>query len=104
MKPYKNLHARMDDIEECVNNRLRKLLVPDFARFIAKFKQTPRSIIEVKKQPLLSEFDPALVVSDKEEDIVDLMGRPFKDKGKQEDESDDKRSERKKRCRYETPK
>lgn len=68
--------------EEKVNNRLRELLVPNFASFTIEFKQTQADIAELKKKPLLTAFDPALVVSDEKEDIVDLMGRTFKDKGK----------------------
>lgn len=38
MKPHKNLHAHMDDMEERVNNRLSELSSSNFSRFNAEFK------------------------------------------------------------------
>lgn len=56
----------------------------------------------MKKQTPPSAFDPVLVVSDKGKGLIDLMGRPLKDKGKKINENSDTRSERKKRHKDET--
>lgn len=86
----------MDDMKERVNNRLRKLSIPNFAKFVAKFKQEHTDIAEFKRQPPPSAFDPPLVVSDKAKDLIDFMGKPLKDKGKKIDESSNTKSKRKK--------
>lgn len=38
MKLCENLHVRMDDMEERVNNKLREILILDLARFTAELK------------------------------------------------------------------
>lgn len=48
-------------------------------------------------------FDPTFIKIDEEEDLIDLMGRLLKDKGKVVDESGEKMSSRKRRHRDETP-
>lgn len=35
LKPYQNIHARIDDIDERVNNQLNELFIPNFAQFMA---------------------------------------------------------------------
>lgn len=99
IKPYVNLYASMDDMEERVNNRLRELSILDFAIFMADFKQAHTDFDKLKKQPQPSVFDPALVVRDEKEGLIDLMGRPVKDKGKIIIKSGDALLERKKRHR-----
>lgn len=49
-------------------------------------------------------FDQVFVEIDEEEDLVDLIVKTLKDKGKLIDESEDKKSSRKKRHRDETTK
>lgn len=96
LKAYKNLHSRMDDMEERVNNWLQKLSIPDFAKFVVEFKQAQADIADLKEQPLSTVFDLALVISDKEEGLINLMGRKLKEKGKNIDESGDTRLEKRK--------
>lgn len=38
LKPYANLHAQMDDIEERVYGRLRELFITDLAKFTVELK------------------------------------------------------------------
>lgn len=68
----------MDDIEEWVNDRLRELFIPYLAKFPTKLKQAQADIIELKRQPVSSMFDPSYVEIDEKKDLVDLMGISLK--------------------------
>lgn len=72
----------MDDMLERVNNWLNELSIPDIAKFVAEFKQPKDDIAMLYKQLLPLTYDLVLVISDKEEVLVDLMDRTLKDKGK----------------------
>lgn len=61
----------------------------DLAQFMAELRQAQADIAELKIQPHQLAFDPSLIISDEDEDILDLIGMPLKDKGKQVDESVD---------------
>lgn len=76
---------------------MRDLSILDIAMFMAEFKLAQAAIPKLKKQQPPSTFDLVLVVSDKEEGLFDLIGRPFKNKGKKIDESGDRKLERKER-------
>ncbi|KAM3324880.1 hypothetical protein P3S67_000004 [Capsicum chacoense] len=61
-----------------------------------EFKQAQTNIVELKsKQPQKPIFYLALVINDEAEGIVDLLGKPLKDKGKKVNESADKSTNRK---------
>lgn len=49
LNPYENLHMRMNDMEERVNNRLRELSIVDLSRFTAELKLERAKIIELQK-------------------------------------------------------
>lgn len=90
LKPYENLHLQIDDMEECVNNKKEDLSIPDIARFTVILKQAQTDIVELKGQLVLVMFDSAFVEIDGEEDLVDLMGKLQKSKGKVIDKSREK--------------
>lgn len=87
----------MDDIDN-------KLSILDFTHFMVEFKQAQDDIVELKSQPPPLAFDTTLVIINKEEGLVDLMGRPLKDKGNKVYESSDQKLKRKRRHRDESQK
>lgn len=78
LKPYNNLHVNMDDMEEYVNDRMRKLSYPDIASFTTTLKQSQTDIAEFKRQPISSIFDQTFVEIKKEENFMDLIVSPLK--------------------------
>lgn len=77
----------MDDMEKCINKRLDELSLPNYAMFVPKLMQAQTYTGKLKRQALQPMFDQSLINSDKYEGLVDLMGKPLKDKVKQVNES-----------------
>lgn len=92
LKLYENIHVRMNNMEEQVNNRLWELSILDLARFFIELKQAQANIAKIKRKPILIMFDSASMEIDKEKDIMDLMVLLLKYKGKVISESRKRRS------------
>lgn len=105
IRPSQNIQLRMDHMEERINKRLDETSFPDLAKFMVEFKQAQAVIAELKsKQSQQPIFYPVLVMSDDDEGIVDLMGKPLKDKDKKQvDESAERKAARKRKREAMTP-
>lgn len=99
LKPYENLHAWINDMEEWANNRLRELSIPNLLRFTTELKQAQTAIVELKRQRVSSIFDLTFMEINKDEDLVDLMVKILKYEGKVVDKSAKKSLSRKRRHR-----
>ncbi|KAM3269739.1 hypothetical protein P3S67_029645 [Capsicum chacoense] len=93
---FKNFQIRMDHMEKRIYKRLDAMSILDLAKFMAEFKQAQTNIVELKsKQAQKPIFYLALVINDEDEGIVDLLGKPLKEKGKKVNEIADKSTNRK---------
>lgn len=54
-------------MEERVNNQLKEISIPDFAKFMAEFKLAQTNFAELKRQTPSTVFDSSLVISDEKE-------------------------------------
>lgn len=71
----------MDDMEERVNNRLRELSVTSLSQFTYELKQAHIGIAELKRKPIPNIFY-LRIVEVEEDDIINLIDQPLKDKDK----------------------
>lgn len=53
-------------MEECVNNRLNKLFIPNISSFMIEFRRAQADIIELKNQPPQSIFNLAVAINDED--------------------------------------
>ncbi|MCE3051131.1 ADP-ribosylation factor GTPase-activating protein agd4 [Datura stramonium] len=73
---YKNLHARVDDMEAQVNDRLKYLIVPDLTRSIAEQKKAQDDIQKLQQERHPQEFSiPEFEELEEDVPFIDLLGK-----------------------------
>ncbi|MCD7465791.1 hypothetical protein HAX54_001949 [Datura stramonium] len=75
LEPYKHLHARMDDMEVRVNDKLKDVIVPELERAVAELKKAQNDFMKLQQEQQnpkfsLDEFEE----SEDDAPFIDLLG------------------------------
>ncbi|MCD9638040.1 hypothetical protein HAX54_021706 [Datura stramonium] len=98
LEPYEHLHARMDDMEVRVNDRLKDLTVLELSRVVAELKKAQNNILKLQQERQTPEF--SLVEFEESKDDPKAIGKwtrdDFRDEGKSHKKKKHKRSKQEK--------